>query len=743
MRTRSWMRCSPKTLDGMKRQVVLFGLLSVIAAMSAAGCAPFVPATDPATGSVTVLSHDLAVELTPSTHGLVGRDRMTVTSDGGDVRHLNFTLGPGMAIRRVRASDGNGSRPLAYTVTPGDSGPDPSASIVVNLPAPLESGRTLVVEIDYDGVVNDPPQAARQLRFVTPSETSGHIGEEGVYLSGETGWYPDLAGSLATYRVRATVPRGWEAVTHGRETSRELADGTLTTTWEVAARTNALTLVANRFVKRQRLWQGIEVATYLFPEDDELAEEYLAATERYLDTYTRLLGPYPFPKFAVVENFFPSGLGVPSFTLLGNRVIKRHYTQPYALGHEIVHSWLGNAVFNDFDQGNWVEGLTTYLANYYYQELHGPQEKALEERRRMLVGYAVYVWPDQDYPLIAFHHKLDQKDNAIGYQKAAMVFHMLRREIGDAAFWSGLRSFTERYLGRYAAWPDLEREFSATAGRDLRWFFSQWIERPGAPELILRRVETKPDGTTERRYALTVQLEQSQTTVFRLRIPFVVHLADGGSLVQEVVMEQRMQMLRLTLAGKPTLFQIDPEFHMFRRMARDHLPPVLNLFVTDRKRTLVVPTEGDETAREPYDSLASHVSSRSEGEAILQTGGADAVGADGSLLLLGGPALNPSVEWALTACPPGVALQSDAFTVGGRTYRGPEMALLISCRHPARPAHVVTIFYGLTADAARQVARLLFFYGWQSYLVFDNGRPITRGDFEPAVKPWEKTFGGP
>ena len=59
-----------------------------------------------------------------------------------------------------------------------------------------------------------------------------------------------------------------------------------------------------------------------------------------------LLGPYPFDTFAVVENFFASGLGMPSFTLLGSGVIKRHYVQPYALGHEIVHSWIGNAVFN-------------------------------------------------------------------------------------------------------------------------------------------------------------------------------------------------------------------------------------------------------------------------------------------------------------------------------------------------------------------------------------------------------------
>ena len=57
------------------------------------------------------------------------------------------------------------------------------------------------------------------------------------------------------------------------------------------------------------------------------------------------------------------------------------------------------------------------------------------------------------------------------------------------------------------------------------------------------------------------------------------------------------------------------------------------------------------------------------------------------------------------------------------------MALLVSCRHPEAPEHVVTLFYGLSAEAAAKVARLLFFYGWQSYLVFQDGKVLTRGDF--------------
>jgi hypothetical protein len=269
------------------------------------------------------------------------------------------------------------------------------------------------------------------------------------------------------------------------------------TAWAVKQPSEALTLVANTFVTSSRDWtaktgQRIRLSTYLFPDDAHLAEEYLDATARYLDVYIPLLGPYPFEKFAVVENFFASGLGMPSFTLLGSGVIKRHYVQPYALGHEIVHSWIGNAVFNRADRGNWVEGLTTYLANYYWHELMGDRAQARDQRRLMVQSYNLHVPPERDYPVAQFTQKRDEHDNAIGYQKAAMLFHLLRQEVGEEAFWRSLTSLVAQYRGKHAEWRDLERVFAEESRRDLRWFFAQWVEQDGAPVLSLPEAVARP-----------------------------------------------------------------------------------------------------------------------------------------------------------------------------------------------------------------------------------------------------------
>ena len=686
--------------------------------------------------SAEILHHELSVELAPEQHRLRATDRMTVTVPAGAQPSLSWSLNPALRVTAVMHE----GRPLRWDVQPpagsGQAGRDWLRQVTVPLAAPVAEQRELKLEVRYEGLLDDPPRESRQLRFVTPSETEGHIGGEGVYLSGETHWYPDIEGSLPTFAVRVTLPEGWSAVTHGLQVARRVQNGHVAEEWDVAAKTEALSLVANRFVQAHREWKApdgrtVDVATYLFPEEAQLAEEYLDATVRYLDAYSCLLGPYPFPKFAVVENFFASGLGMPSFTLLGSGVVKRHYVQPYALGHEIVHSWIGNWVLNRREQGNWVEGLTTYLANYYYDELTGKPDQARDQRRLMLLSYAVYVRPGEDYPVAAFRQKTDQKDNAIGYQKTAMIFHQLRRELGETVFWPAIRRLVAGYGGTYAGWADLEQVFAAASGKDLRWFFAQWVERPGAPLVTIAAARTDRSSAAdpESGLRLAVQIVQ-RGEPYRLHLRLVADLAGGRTHETRLEVSAAEQILSLSVPGAPTRLRLDPDFDTFRRLPREQLPPMLNLYVTDRNRTLVLPAAEPATETAPYRELGRQVAAREP--AMTQITDRDPAPAEGSLLILGGPALNEGAALMRQACGERVRLERDRFTLDGAAYEGPEMALLLSCRRPGHPGSVMVLLYGLSPQAAAKVARLLFFYGWQSYVVFRDGTVVTRGDFSSA-----------
>jgi hypothetical protein len=225
---------------------------------------------------------------------------------------------------------------------------------------------------------------------------------------------------------------------------------------------------------------------------------------------------------------------------------------------------------------------------------------------------------------------------------------------------------------------------------------------------------------------------------YRLGLPVSVNMADGRTHRVLAKVESRDQALTLHLPSRPLSVTIDPDFDSFRRLAREQLPPMLNLFVTDRRRTLVFPGMGAEADQEPYRGLAGQILSREP--AVARVSDQESVFPDGSVLVLGGPGVNRAADLVAQACGGRVSLGRDRFVVEGKTYEGTDKALLITCRRPDHPGTVVTLFYGLTPTAAAKVARLLFFYGWQSYIVFHDGTVMARGDFSPARDELEVQF---
>lgn len=723
--------------------IVLFTCLNLVSSVSA----------EAAADRLSLRHHELFVQLIPDQHQLMVTDRVTLALAGGE-HPIRLSLAPTLQVDRLSLvpSTGGGealAQDLPFEIQ-RESTPQPTVTIVI--PAQLLGAGTRTIEIQYHGMINDPPREPRHLRFVTPSETAGHIGAEGVYLSSESQWYPDIPESLSTYSIQAAIPEGWTIVTQGKagraqacpaERCRRAGMGM--TEWTITENTEAVTLVANRFVAKLRDWkartgQAIQLATYLFPDDAALADEYLDATARYLDAYIQLLGAYPFEKFAVVENFFSSGLGMPSFTLLGSRVIKRHYVQPYALGHEIVHSWIGNSVFNRVDRGNWVEGLTTYLANYYWHELTGDQAQAREQRRLMLQGYNLYVPPDRDYPVGQFTQKQDERDNAIGYQKSAMVFHLLRQEVGDDAFWLTLKELVAQYRGRHAEWGDVERLFADVTRKDLRWLFAQWVEQPGAPTVSLSDAVAHPmKGDSS--YRLDVTLTQTADRPFRMPLQLLVRMEGGREQFVPVALHAARERLSLSLPARPVQVDIDPGFMTFRRIARSALPPVLNHFVTDRRRSVVTAFTDSVEAPSPFREVLQRIQTQDaskpaeERAAILSLQKDGLLPQEGSVLLLGHPESRATLQSVLSrTCGERIILREQGLTVLGTAHEGPGTAALITCHRKDQPGSVVTLLYAATSQAAVKVSRLLFFYGWSSVVLFKDGAVVTRMEWPDMTK---------
>jgi aminopeptidase N len=457
----------------------------------------------------------------------------------------------------------------------------------------------------------------------------GTIAPDGVFLDGSSGWYPRIPESHQSFILDVRLPEGWSAIAQGAGKTDPI---TGQSQWSESQPQDDIYLIAARFHAYHKRSAGVEAEAqvYLREPDAALAKRYLDATQEYLAFYSDLIGPYPFAKFALVENFWESGYGMPSFTLLGPRVIRLPFILQTAYPHEILHNWWGNGVYVDYESGNWSEGLTNYLADYWLMERAG---RGVEGRRDMLKSFADYVRQGRDFPLTEFVQRHGADSQAIGYNKGAMVFHMLRRELGDEHFIQGLRRFYADNRFRAAGYSDLRRAFENVSGRDLGTFFAAWIERAGAPRLVLEDVEIRSTPEGDR---ISGRIRQTQPEPpFPLSLPVVIDLDSGESVIETIASRERETRFDITLQSAPVRLRLDPDFEVFRELASGELPVTLsNLFGADQG-LILIPAEAPEALASGYRHLAETWRSGHPGWQIREDRAFDRLPSDRPVWLLG------------------------------------------------------------------------------------------------------------
>ena len=127
--------------------------------------------------------------------------------------------------------------------------------------------------------------------------------DQGIYLDGQSGWYPLLLDQLVTFSLTVHQPPDWRVVSQGDSTSIQESP----THWHTTIPQDEIYLLTGPYRFYQRIGSVAKAQVFLRSDDPALAERYLNATESYLDLYSRLLGPYPFEKFAAVENRWKTG----------------------------------------------------------------------------------------------------------------------------------------------------------------------------------------------------------------------------------------------------------------------------------------------------------------------------------------------------------------------------------------------------------------------------------------------------
>jgi aminopeptidase N len=568
----------------------------------------------------------------------------------------------------------------------------------------VSAGRPGTLRLDYGGTL---PALDRSLDYRAVLRTTrAMVSPAGSYLPAASGWYP-LGDGPFSYSVRLSLPADQRGLVPGRLVDEKVSAGRYRARFEFDHPAEGIELMAGPYVVSEKLLRRpgaapLRLRTYFFPELEPLAAGYLADSQRYIERYSRMIGRYPFASFSVVASPLPTGLGMPTLTYLGATVLKLPFIRATSLGHEVLHNWWGNGVYVDYSRGNWSEGLTTFMADYAYKEEASP-EAARATRLAWLRDYAAV--PAAEQPSLAqFRSRAHGSAAAVGYGKSAMVFFMLRDLIGRRAFTQGVREFWRRNRFRAASWSDLRAAFEHASGRDLSWFFAQWVERAGAPKLRIASARVMATGDAAR---LELEIAQS-TPPYRLRVP--VEIVTGSSTqTRRIEVARARETVRLRLARAPDGVRLDPGLRLWRVLDPAQLPPILRQWTLARAPRLALASRGVDMER------AAEALAQSFFENPARTVAVDEItGLSEPVLLIG---LNADIDAALAR----LGLPPRPKALAGR---GSARVWTVRRAAGGPPVAVVSV---RDAPALLALRRPLPHYGAQSYVVFEGARAIARG----------------
>ncbi|MGI9420547.1 MAG: M1 family metallopeptidase [Geminicoccaceae bacterium] len=621
------------------------------------------------------LHHDLELTLDPAAGNLQVADHIDVSG----YQRLAIKPAPGLSIDTITVD--------------GETLTTDSEDGVTWIPLPDDGAHR--VELVYGGVL----QGEQSRGGLAPL-----VSAEGVFLPYGIGWLANggAEDDRVSYRIALDVPVPYKAVATGALIDEQEAGGRYQAIFEATNPTEPPSVFAGDLQIDERQHGDIRLRTYFPADSGPLSSTYLDQAARYIDLFEERIGAYPYDGFSMIASPLPVGLGFPGLTYVSAQILPMPFMKTRSLAHEILHNWWANGVFVDQSEGNWAEGLTTYMADYGLAEAEGA-DAAWQMRLGWLRDFAALP-SDRDQPISSFRSKGHDADQVVGYNKVAMVFHMLRQELGEDAFDAGLESFWETHHFQNAGWSDLQASFEAAGGRALDAFFRPWVSETGAPALSLDRADLREsDGG----YALDLRIS-SDSADYGLLVPIQIETADGAE-TRTIRLSDGAAEATLEFSTKPLSVGVDQRHDLFRRLAADEAPPIIRDVTLASDTLTVIAANGSDGAAD----VAKELASRTLDTGFRLTAADDQAITTSPLMLIG-----LAGDLAPVLAKAGIEPAPEALDATG-TARS-----WVAARGDAPPALVVE---AEDEAALNALLRPLPHYGRQSYLVFEGRKVIEKG----------------
>lgn len=533
-----------------------------------------------------VLDYNVVATVSPDRQFIDSLVRMRVRVQADQLSSVTLRLADSLTVTGVVSADYGRLLPLRLR---GQN------TIIISLPVTLTRDAELTLLVAYSGKLESqdidveglqveggqpPPALQDETPFMAP--------EPHFLLSNRSFWYPqNTVSDYATASLRITVPAGYTCVASGDlgadndVTLRDLLTSSAEGRAFVFRATDPLrylALVVSRFVRvgeatvalpqasagsRDR----VRVAVDANPRQRSAGRVIFGDAQDIVGFYAGLMGdaPYGAATIALVENQLPGGHSPGYFAVVNQPMPYSGYSwrndpaafqsfPEFFVAHELAHQWWGQAVgWRNYHEQWLSEGFAQYFAALYARHAHGEAVfvDMLRQFRRWALAEADEGPISLGYRL--GHIKGDSRVfRALVYNKGAAVLHMLRRTIGDEAFFTALRRFYTEQRFRKAGTQDLRQVLEAESGRSLEKFFDQWIYGSEVPRI---RYDTAIGAG-----AVTVRFEQTGQNVFEIPVTVTLLYADGHAEHAIVQVDDRRVERRLPFEGTVRQVQVNRDF---------------------------------------------------------------------------------------------------------------------------------------------------------------------------------------
>ena len=518
---------------------------------------------------------------------IVGTARLAIRVKGVAIASFSLRLADELEVTSVTSSEFG---PLLFFRLSGQN------DLVINLPSQVPGGTEFILSVSYAGVL--PPQPLEenwiaQRYYLWEAQTQFGLGESRYVYSNRSAWYPQaIFSDYATATLDLGVPPGWGIVASGYPLdtnpplTRSLADGPRRFSFVALQPTRYLSALISRFgdhtspVRHVRLpddtapppvategavfYDTLAIEAQGSPRSIEEVETTASRAADIASFYASLLGDIPYPTLtvALTDSRLPGGHSPAYFAVMNHELPRppgvgiSWQTDPvsfsgypsFFLAHEIAHQWWGQAVGWKNYHEQWLsEGLAQYFAALYAERDYGPEvfSDVLRQMRRWAMRHS-------DEGPVYLGYRLGHLDGkprvfrALVYNKSAMVLHMLRRLLGDDAFFAGLRRFYHQWRFQKAGTDALQLAFEIAAGRSLSRFFDRWIHDDELPELkFSSRTEATASGQE-----IVLRFEQLTERLFDLPVTVDLTYRSGEEEAVIVPVADRVTEVRVPARGR-------------------------------------------------------------------------------------------------------------------------------------------------------------------------------------------------